>query len=94
MANDLSEECKNRIKVLEDEILWALKDEYKHIIFSDIITFLALSCRYEQIKMDDPCKETMAGYEKDILALSIRTEPDKISGLETLLTKIRRDISK
>ena len=94
MANDLSDECKERIKVLEDEIMWALKEEYRHIVFSDIITFLALSCRYEQMRMDDPCKETMAGYKKDILSLAIRTDPDKISGLETLLTTIRQDISR
>ena len=93
MSDNLSEECKKRLKEFEKEIIWSLKmiksSDYKHLLFQEIIAFLSLSCRFLADEMDELCKQLMSGYEDDIINLNFSPVRDKITSIENLLVIVR-----
>jgi hypothetical protein len=96
MNGSISDECKKKLKDLEEKLVWSIqiaKDSpFRHSILPDVLTFLAVSCRFAGQNMDEPCKKIMSGYEDDILNLNIRAAAEKASGLDALLTKVKKDL--
>jgi hypothetical protein len=89
----LSDECKQKIKELEEKLTWSIKlakdSNFPHTIYPDIISFLSFSCRYISEKMDETCKKVMLGYEDEILNLNIQRPSLRLAGLEKILGEVK-----
>jgi hypothetical protein len=95
MSGNISEECKKKIRELEDRVIWAIHtisdSPFRNSILPDIVTFLAVSCQYAGQNMDDNCKRLMSEYENEILSLNIKPPSERSGGLETILAKVKQE---
>ena len=87
MPPHISENCKKKIKELEDELLYSIS---LGLAFPPKqIGLLAASFRSAGHAMDDECKKLMTDYENDILALETVPPIGKIHGLKRILDSMQ-----
>jgi len=88
----ISEECKQALQDLEDRVKWAILLIADHqnspVQTADVISYLALSCRYETRQMDEECRRLMSKYEGEILNLLVRSRA-VLADLNNLLARLK-----
>lgn len=95
---DVSDECKQSVKNVEDKLLWATKALadfiYADVAFPNMISFLASSFNYHSANLDKDCKDFFKKCEDKILLVSGKSTRDKIDSINTLLSEMKRYVER